>query len=152
MTKKEQEAIKNQLSGLFGVIKKVNNSDVDVICFDTDYMNPANKNYSIYKIVSAVMQSSGLSHNFSYEVASRAVSVLAECQDINNDNELQEAIDSACPIYTNEIMTIYMYDHNAVDEAVAEMGSGKDSEHNAKLAWYLEIQKMVFAIKNKLTE
>jgi hypothetical protein len=140
------EAIKNMLDGIFTTVKK-DNGEVQ-ICFQDHAMKPESGLYPIYQAISKAQQDSGLTFDFSYEVAKKAVDILAEAE---LWEDLTPAIDSAVPIYNGELMTIYANDWNAVDEAVEELGGG-DSVKNAQAGWYMAIENMVHAIKENLSE
>lgn len=125
----------------------------DTIIYDSEYMNRDNvEQYAIYNAVSTVAHDSGLTHNFSYEIASRAVDILAEIEDWQDDDAITEAIDASVPIYTSKLIQIYTFNSWTVDEAREELGTGEDSTtKNAMQAWYIQIQNMVNAIRDNLT-
>jgi hypothetical protein len=123
------------------------------VCFPSEVMNEDNPRYPIYRAISSAQHDSGLSFNFSYEVASKAVDILTE---VNWDDEdaITEAIDSAIPVYTHELMSIYNDNAWIVDEAVQDLGDGdsEDSAKRAQMGWYRAIGDMVQSIKNNLTD
>ena len=143
-----KQKIQKTLSELFTTVKK-NGSD-DVTCFNDDAMTEGNEAYPVYKAVNKAMFDSNLSFNFSYEIATRAVDVLTESEDWEDEDALNEAIDAICPIYTYDIMRIYTADSWAVDEAVDELGQGGDSSKNALYGWYNLITAMAYAIKSNI--
>lgn len=144
------EAIKKALSDLFVV--RDEKEDPPVLCFNSEYMNRDNAElHQIYEIVSNAMHDSGLTHGFSYEIASCAVNVLDEVEDWEDDDALQESIDSYIPIYNSEITGIYQSNSWAVDEARQEYGA-VDSIKDAQMAWYKQISSMVYAIKSALED
>ena len=81
----------------------------------------------------------------------KAVDILSECE-WDDDDSISEFVDGAVPIYTGELMEIYASNSSAVDEAVEEMGQQGDSSKNASIAWYIQIERMVSAIKSELEE
>ena len=120
-------------------------------CYRSEYMMDEHEAHAIYEAVSSAAFDSGLSHGFSYEIGERACGILADLDDWDDDDSITEAVDGAVPIYTHELMKIYASNHSAVDEAVNELGDNhEDSVQNAKMAWYLEIEKMVRAIKSNI--
>ena len=91
----------------------------DIVVFNDKYMDKDNaEKYAIYKVVSGIMHDSGLTHGFSYEIGNRAVNVLVDLEDWDNDDAISEAVDAIVPVYTHEIMQIYTDNSWAVDEAV----------------------------------
>ena len=146
----ELKNIKEYLPKVFEIVDKDQNTER--IVFNSDVMSKENINYPIYRAISDAQHDSGLSFNFSYEIASRAVDILSEIDDWNDDDAVTEAVDSSVPIYNNVLMKIYQSDHWAVDEAVKEMGIGDDSIKNAQYGWYMQIEQMTEAIKSNLLE
>jgi len=124
----------------------------EIIIFAPDHFDKTTDLHTVSEVVSTAMYESGLTHEFSYEIASRAADILAEAEDWDNEDALQEAIDSAIPIYTNELMSIYASNSWAVDEAAEELGNEGDSTRRAQQAWYMQIQSMGEAIKTGLQE
>lgn len=124
-----QERAKELLNKLF-ITKKRDNGE-EFICYNDegDKLGAFEKGTDLnllYEAVSGVMFNSGLSHGFSYEIASRAVDIVAEMEDITDGEEdLTEAIDGAVPIYTFDLMEIYKADSASVDEAAEEYGDRK---------------------------
>ena len=142
--------IQEALNDVFVLVDK--DKPTERFCFSNEYMKTENTvPYSIYQAISDVQQASGLSFDFSYVIAKKAVDILAELEDWDNDDAIAEAVDGSVPIYTNELMTIYAHNGWAVDEAEAELGFGGDtSMDRAKGGWYLQIQQMTQAIKTNL--
>ncbi len=143
---------KELLEKLFTTVDKEQDK-ITVPCFASDYFgeftNTGDENYKYpyYRAVTDAMHDSGLSHNFSYEIASRAVDILLSVEDWKDETAMQEAIDGSVPVYTWDIMQIYINDSWAVDEAVTEMGyANNTSEGRAKIGWYYVIENMVEAI------
>lgn len=146
-----KEKVKKYLASLF-TTGKGNNEDDVIIVFQDEYMHRENaEKYAIYKAVSGAQHNSGLSFDFSDEISSRAVDVLVEVDDWEDDDAITEAIDGQIPIYTHDIMKIYQSDSWAVDEARKEFGSD-NSEKDAQMAWYSQIRQMVYVIKENLME
>ena len=146
-----KENIKTLLAGLFTTRK--DKDDEDIIIFSSEYMDRDNADkYAVYEAVSNAMHDSGLSHGFSYEIASRAVSVLEEAEDWTEDgqDDMNEAIDASVPIYTNYLNSIYAYDSWAVDESRQENGIPEDSASDAERAWYSQIYAMTGTIQANL--
>lgn len=145
------EQIKTLLHGVF----VPRTPPLEGVCFASDYMIEANiDKYEIYKAISNVMHNSGLTFNFSYEVAQKAVDIIIACiEDGKSENEdfVSEQIDNAIPVYNNELMIIYANDYSIVDSAVEELGAG-DSIENAKAGWYVAIRGMVEEIRMKIEE
>lgn len=139
--------IKDILSRLF----VPRSEGLEGVCFRDEYMDKANKAYPVYQAVSDAQRESDLTFDFSYNIANRAVDILSELEDWEND-DITEAVDASCPIYTAEIMAIYQGNHWAVDEAIQELGSGEDSLKNALYGWYRQIEQMTEAIRSKLAE
>jgi len=122
------------------------------VCFASDFMDREQKDkYAIYNAISEAMQNSGLSHNFSYGVANKAVSILSDI-DWNDDDAITDAIDHDVPIYNGELMSIYAQDWHAVDEACNEYGidDEADSIERAKQGWYYTLTNMTNDIKSNL--
>jgi hypothetical protein len=118
--------------------------------FRTEVMQKDNEAYPIYQAVSNVAFKSELTHGFSYEITTRACDILAEAEDWDNEDDIQERIDSAVPIYNSELMEIYLANWWAVDEARTDMGAQGDSVKDAQAAWYYLIEMFVTAIKYEL--
>ena len=144
------EQAKKGLGMLFTTSKR--ESGEEYIHYTSEAMKQHGIYYPIYEAVNNAAYDSGLSFEFSYEIASRAADILAEAEDWENDNDMTKRVDNACPIYINEIMNIYASDSWAVDEAQEEIGDAGDSTKRAQQAWYLQTQAMVGAIKNNLAE
>lgn len=138
-----QKNIKTELADIF-----VPRDNGEGVAFKSEAMRTTSELYPIYKAISKAMRDSGLSFDFSYEVANKAVDILAE-NDWNNEDAINDGIDSAIPVYTHELMSIYTSDSWQVDEAVAELGGG-DSNRNAISGWYMAIDNMVQQIKTNL--
>jgi len=139
MTKEE---VKKMLGSLFMDSVKETGEVVRVFndkCFDRE--RPERR---LYEVVSAAMRDSDLSFEFSYAIAEKAADVLAELEDWENDDDdmMRELIDSAVPVYTYDLMKIYLSDSWAVDETIKELGDAGDSTKNAAMAWYRLIEKM----------
>jgi hypothetical protein len=138
------------LAGLFTIVTKTDGKEY--ICFKSEYMDESNADkYAIYKIISNAQRESGLSFNFSYDIGEKAAGIVAELEDLDDEDAITEAIDQAIPIYTDEIMSIYTRDSAAVDEAAEELG-GDDSNSRAVSGWYNEIRKMVYTIISELKQ
>jgi hypothetical protein len=120
--------------------------------FRSEYMKEDAPEYAVYEAVSNAQRDSGLTFDFSYEIGSRAANILAEAEDWTDDDDIRERIDSSVPIYTHELMQIYASDWGAVDEAREELGPGENSEREAAMAWYMLIERMVYAIRGNLAE
>ena len=144
------EKIKQILSKLFAEVERKDGSKVTT--FTTEAMTEGNEAYGTYRAVSDAMQESGLTFDFSYVVAVKAVDILTELDNWEDEDAITEAVDSAVPVYTHELMTIYADNSSAVDEAREELGSEGDSSTLAQQAWFSEIQKMVNAIKENLAK
>lgn len=144
----QKQEIKATLNALF----VPRNKGLEGVCFRMDFMNKENASYPVYKKVSEAMHDSGLSHDFSYEIANIAVDILTELRDWENDDQITEAVDGAVPIYTHDLMRIYTSDSGAVDEGAEELGTDGDSVARAQAGWYIAIQHMVNDIKNRLGE
>ena len=152
-----KENIKALLAGLFTTRK--DSAGEDIIIFSSAYMDSNNigtpldeGKHAVYEAVSNAMHDSGLSHGFSYEIASRAVSVLKEAEDWTEDgqDDMNEAIDASVPVYTNYLNSIYAYDSWAVDESRQENGITEDSASDAARAWYSQIYAMTGTIQANL--
>jgi hypothetical protein len=143
--------IKQVLNNIFVLVDK--DTKDERYCFMQEIMNKEDKNYPIYRAISEAQYKSGLTFDFSYEIAVKAVDILSELEDWDDDAIITEAVDSSVPIYTNELMKIYQGNSWAVDEAVDNIGgSGEDSEQRAKYGWYEQIEQMTEAIKANLLE
>ncbi len=125
------------------------------LCFNFEYMKLENENYPIYDAVSRVMFDSGLSHSFTYQIASKAVYIIGEATEKQlAEYDFSEAVDQAVPIYTSELMEIYKADHWAVDEAEEELGGDTgdtSSVTRAQKGWYMLIERMTRDIAEALT-
>lgn len=140
---------KKLLAGLFTTIKA---DEGERIVFSGEYMNRDNaEKYALYEIVSGAMHESGLTHGFSYEIGSRAVDVVADLEDMKDDDAITEAVDAIIPVYISDLMEIYQANSWAVDESREEHGSA-DSAKDAALAWYSLIDNMTRNIIEKLSE
>lgn len=149
-----KEKAKNILAGLFVPRGKDKDGEqLDGVCFKSSAMDKDNADeYAIYNAVSDAMQESGLTHSFSYEIASAAVSVLVEAEDWSQDgqDDINELIDSSVPVYTNHLTEIYRFDSWAVDDARQEFGVTEDSASDAARAWYQQIYTMTGVIQANL--
>ena len=150
----KNEKIMEILPRLFVPLKKGPGSseDGEGVCFRSEYMREESEAYAIYKAVSDAQYKSGLTFDFSYDVANRAVDVLCEVEDWDNNDAISEAVDSAVPIYTGEIMKIYQANSWAVNDSNEEYGKEGDVTQQGMMAWYLQIYAMVRAIKDGLHE
>lgn len=145
----DQQKVRNILANLFKTSKREDNEEY--IHFNTDYMRRENTDsYAVYQAVSNAGFESGLTHSFSYEIMSRAADILADLADWNDDDAIIEAVDQGVPIYTNELMQIYVSNSWAVDEAAEEYGSEGDSTDRARWAWGSQIRSMVYAIRTNI--
>lgn len=146
MQKKE---IQKHLDALFTTSKR--DDDSEYIHFTSEYMRPEHEGYAVYQAVSDAAHDSGLTHDFSYEISSRAAQCLIDVEDWDesHDDAMREAIDSSVPIYNSDLTTIYTSNSWAVDEAREEYGS-QDSIKDAQMAWYSQISAMVYAIRTNL--
>ena len=146
MTKKDYNDIKSLLGDLF--VSRENG--LEGVAFNIEYMKAENVDkYKIYKAVSDAMHESGLTHDFSYSVANKVVYILGEAEDWEDNDYIQESINSSIPVYNYELMTIYQDNFWAVDEAVSEFGH-RDSIANAQMAWDMLMEQMLDSIKEKL--
>ena len=148
--------VQDYLSTLFVFRDGKSDNDFDSLCFNAAYMAPEHEAYSIYEAVSAAQRDSGLSYGFSYEIASRAVSILSELDAIYDSNAMydaiSEAVEAAVPIYTNKLMEIYKHNPAAVDEACEELClCDGDSATRASTGWYVYIERMTRDIAQKLS-
>src|SRR3990167_4708116 len=147
--------IKDYLPQVF--ILKDKDTPTERLVFNSEFMDKNNlgtpldeTKHAIYQAISEAQRKSNLSFNFSYEIANKAVDILSDLEDWNDDDAITEGVDSSVPVYTNQVMEIYKSDSWAVDEAVNNIGgSGADSEQRAKYGWYEQIQQMAGAIKAK---
>lgn len=146
-----QKQVRDILRKMFVLRDGKTENDDDSKCFRQEYMQKTASEYPIQEAVSDAMHNSRLSFDFSYIIGEKAADILAEV-DWDDDDAITEAIDSAIPVYTNELMQIYVADNWAVDEAVNEFGNDEDSSKNAIMAWYSQIRQMVEKIKNNLAE
>lgn len=150
-----QKQTKDILSNLFVPRGKhhATGEQLEGVCFSSDCMDEKNTDkYSVYKAVSDAMFNSELTHGFSYEIASRAVDILIEAEDWDNDEDITERVDSAVPIYNSELMQIFLDNHWAVDGACEELGSEGDSVAHAQRGWYTLIERMTHTIRASLLE
>ena len=138
------ERMKEYLSGLFVPRKE----GLEGVCFNGEYMDKRSEAYEIYRAFSDAQQNSGLSFDFSYNIASKVCDILINCEEWD---VADESINEYLPIYTAEIMEIYKADSGTVDEACEELGEG-DSVARALNGWYLSISNMLHEVKEKLTE
>jgi len=144
-----KETVKKYLSEMF----VPRDEPLEGVCFRSEFMNKEHHEaYPIQRIISNAQRESGLSFDFSYEIASRAVDVLSNVDDWEDDDAITEAVDSSVPIYTYDLMKIYASDSWAVDETREEMGTAENSEKQAQWAWYAQIESMVQSIKSKVEE
>ena len=147
------------LEDLFTTVEKTPSAEI-LPCFKADYMSQfigntstLNEKYPIYQAVSEAMRTSGLSFDFSYSVAQKAVNVLTHLEDWEDrDGMNSEYIDSEVPVYNHELMQIYLSDWWAVDEVAEEFGDIHDTMQGARMAWFKQIEQMVEAIINNLKE
>lgn len=118
-------------------------------------MKRENKAYPIYQAVSEAQRASGLSFNFSYDIADKAVDVLLEnWDDANSDNydSIVDAVDGAVPVYNSDLVKIYLSDWDVADDAMEEYGGEGDSLDRARHGWFRAIESMVYAIRDNLAE
>lgn len=140
------DTAKTLLSSVFTTVK-IQDTNEERTCFQSEYMSEdSGDKYEVYRNVSDAMHDSGLTHDFSYEIASRAVQILAELADWDDMDAISEQVDSSVPIYNGEITEIYTANSWAVDEARESMGA-VDSIKDAQMAWYSQIEQMIEAIK-----
>jgi len=142
----KKEKVKTFLATLF-VTRDVADESVS---FNDAFMRDTHEAYPIYDAVSDVMHKSNLSFNFSYAIASKAVDVLEQVEDWEDNDDIQEAINSAVPVYTWELMQICQSDSWAVDEAIREYGKQETLERDVTTAWFMLIETMVEEIKTCL--
>lgn len=150
MTIKEAQGL---LSGVFVDRGKDGNGvQLEGLCFADDYMRDQDEDkQNIYRAVSNAQRDSELTFSFSYEVASKAVDILAGLEDWDNEEALHEAIDAAIPVYNGELMQIYLDNWHVVDDACEEMEEGSEaSAARAQVGWYVAIRDMVHAIKSNI--
>lgn len=121
------------------------------LCFRSEYMKKDSEAYPIQQIISTAQHDSGLSFNFSYEIASRAVDILAGQDDWE---EISEAVDSSVPVYNSDIAEIYSANAWAVDDAINEFGASDDADsiQRAQLGWFYAIENMARSIAGELEE
>lgn len=129
------------------------------VAFRAEYMDKNNLSspldegkYAIYQAISEAQRESGLTFDFSYDVAKRAVDALLSVEDWDDDEALFEAADRETPIYNAELMEIYQANWWAVDEARADGGQEMDSVRAASVAWNMRIVGMILAIKENLSK
>src|SRR3990167_9698448 len=142
------QEIKKSLNDVFVLVDK--DTEKERYCFNDEIIKKENANYPIYEAISNAMHESDLTFNFRYQIATKAVDILADLEDWENDDAITESVDSSVPIYTSELMEIYQSNNWAVDEAAKEMGGGEDSTQNAQYGWYNQINQMAAVIKNNL--
>lgn len=146
------EQVKKILAGIFETIT-IKEDEEERIIFKPSAMDKTNKEYPVFKAISDAQHNSGLSYDFSYLVADKAVNILAELENWKDDEAITEAIDACIPVYTYDLMKIYQSNNWAVDEANEEFGiSNKGTESQAQMAWYKQISEMVASIKENLKE
>jgi hypothetical protein len=148
----KQQEIKTILASLFVPRKPNENGEGDGVAFRSEYMDKSNLAYPVYEAVSTCGFESNLTHSFSYEIMSRACSILCDLEDWDATDELQEQIDAMVPVYTSELMQVYAANSWAVDEAREEYGTGENSDSDAGRAWYMLIERMTNSIMEALTE
>lgn len=141
---------KEALRAMFTTSKRENGEEY--IHFTTEAMDKTNPLYPYYRIVSDAMHESGLTHDFSYEIASRAVDAIVENEDNEGDaDDLYDLIDSYVPIYNADLMQIYVDNWSAVDEACDDMGHDSgDSIDRARIGWSRAINDIASAILSGL--
>ena len=150
--------IKSTLKNLFTIVKKETSEEVYAFKLEDmqEFINHTatlNPNYPIYQAVSKAMHDSGLSFNFSYEIAKRAVDVILDTDEEkleDSEHDFSEKIDQQVPIYYAELMQIYLSDWETVDEVANTFGNITDCVSGARQAWYNEIEKMLSAIITNL--
>ena len=146
-----QKQIKATLEHIFETVER--NDGSEVRAFTPASMHEDSGEYPIQQAISKAMQDSGLTFDFSYEVADKAVDILAESEDWTDQDAINEAIDLAIPVFTFDLMEMYASDSWQVDEAVKEMGGdNEDSVKRAQIGWYVAIQNMTNAIISNLSE
>lgn len=117
------EQLKKLLDGAFVERPKPANG----VCFAIDYLNgSSNDKDVIYHAISNAMHKLDYSMDFSYDIASKAIYVLTETEDWNNEDLMREAIENIVPVYTHELMTIYPQAWDVVDEAIQEYALAGD--------------------------
>ena len=99
----------------------------------------------LYELVSNIAQNSGMSFEFSYNIMSQACTIASEylLNSEGDEDNINELVDNAVPIYNNELMQIYVSDWSIVDEAHDELGGSQDdSVGRAQLAWYYILERV----------
>lgn len=147
MTKKDQKA-------LYELFTTIQADDGERIVYSKKYLYAERGTYEryMYETVSNIAHASDLTHDFSYEIMSRACDVLAELDDPNDEDAISEAADAIVPVYTHDLMQIYASNSWAVDEACEEYGTSGDSTNRAQMAWYVLIDRVARDIQAALTD
>lgn len=119
------------------------------ICFTSEALNPESDLYPVYEAVSKSMHDSGLSFHFSYEIARRAVDILVDAENWEDDDaqdQVQEMIACEVPMYNSDLMKIYASDWELADEARSEYGNELNAIEAAQYGYVIAIRNMVQAI------
>lgn len=121
-------------------------------CYGSDVMMIGNEAYPVYEAVSTAQRESGLTFDFSYRIVRKAIDVLLSVDDWEDVDAMNEAIDAEIPVYTHELMEIYVSDYWSVDKAVEESGMDGDTMQRTTLGWDGAIRDMAEAIRANLAD
>lgn len=150
-----QKITDQMLSELF-TIKKMSN-DEERIIYSDKYIKAEKGTieHDLYELVSNIAYNSGMTFDFSYSVISKACDVASEylLDSEGNEDNINELVDNAVPVYNHELMQIYVSNWDIVDEASGEMcGSDDNSVQRAQYAWYYIINRMTHEIIDAVSE
>jgi hypothetical protein len=121
------------------------------VYFSSEFWDDTAPNHKIFLAVRDAQIESELTFHFSFQIASRAANILADCEDWDDPDQISEAVDAAVPVYNYELAGIYAQNSHVVDTACKELGGwDKNSMERAALGWYYAIDNMVHAIAKNL--
>lgn len=118
-----KERLDNAIAGVFAVLDEGTRDERIAFTQEALKSDGSSDIAILGRLVSDVMRESGLSFNFSYTVASKALDAIASVESLDDNDALQEAFESTIPFYTPEVMQLMQQDWNLVDDIIESMGA-----------------------------
>ena len=143
-----QKITADHLSKLF-TVKKFEDTGEERIIYRDEFIHgdAGTPERALYELVSDTMYKSDLSHDFSYEVASRAVDIIAEHyieDECDHYSDFEEHIESSVPVYNYDLLKIVNCNqYHLLDEAREVHGNDIDTITACSIAWHNQIDLAV---------
>ena len=143
-----QKITADHLAKLF-TVKKFEDTGEERIIYRDEFIHgdAGTPERALYELVSDTMYKSDLSHSFSYEIASRAVDIIAEHyieDECDHHSDLEEHIESSVPVYNYDLLKIVnTCDYSLIDEAREVYGNDIDTMTACSIAWHNQIDLAV---------